>query len=107
MDIATLNSVDVLFASLFSLVNVLAVSYLIYSTVTLSDQSVRDVSLCVFSGRIIALFFFLIVTIAFVFAIKWQFLYSCLSLIAMASTMAFMLDTMSRRAVRILMARGW
>lgn len=102
-----MEKLDTLFAGLFIVFNVLTLVYLIYSTFTLHKEDVTEVAKCMFSGSLIAGFFVFMVTLAITFYLKWNLPYTCLSVLALATTTAAMLSTMSRRADRILYSRGW
>ncbi len=100
-------SVDTLFASGFLVLTLASLCFITATTVNLSRQSIQDVALCVFSDKIIGAFFAAVVIMAFVFLFKWQFIYTTFSLILLASVSAASLSWMSKRAHRILIARGW
>lgn len=102
-----MEKLDILFAGLFITFNILTLAYLIYSTLTLHNEDIADVAKCIFSGTLVTGFFVFMVALAITFLLKWNLPYTCLSIIALATTTAAMLSTMSRRADRILYARGW
>lgn len=101
------SNVDALFSSVFLTLSLASVAFITATTMSLARQTIYEVALCVFSDKIIGLFFTALVVMAFVFLFKWQFIYTTFSLILLASVSAASLSWMSKRAIRILVARGW